>query len=742
VLKGATKTLAKIKKLLQAYAIAQPSCRFSLKALKAKNENNNWMYVPGTESEISDAAIKVVGRDVCSSCLVKDVSSKPGAQEEGEGANLSSSEYHLTAFLPKPDAGMPSAFYIKVWILTSLDFSKINKSGQFISLDGRPLSSSRGISQDIVKLFKKYLRSVANNAENSITMTDPFLCLKIGCPRGVYDVNIEPGKDDVVFQDREIIISLVERIFQECYGQLPADTKKSPTKGKTAPPSAARMDGGFDILMARKDTEIPVRQNRGSVMRESTIDGMASKSPFQSPSGRTTVHRHSNQNVDTQVQGNEESITSTNPNSRFINPWSITKMSTPLQTPGHNRGTFNRASLLPRIHRNSPESQRADSVSSNHPQSPPETPNFRNAEATSVSPISTRHTPQSPRSPVLSNRLTGSSCRRAARERDRERYGNGSLDTLFQRTNQIAMGQTPPDQPATIDEVIPTLSQLANERFSARDTHQANAAAIDAASAENTTVRSDNSEAQCSPRGETSTDAPHEGSMNSGRGYPVLEHWTASLKEGFGTNRSSGLEWAMDFERRKKEANQKRQLDLVSNQSSNQHPDSLASQGPHQNRFQAAKAALATDQPFASELKSKSRLCPDDPRAYMMIHQDEKSSENQDRGSSKSRRLHTSRMPFERIPDGCDLHNTSLSLPTNISSVSKLFELMISDDSYLNDEKQGGSFDHPDMDTHIPFWTQRLQSLIDRKYKSSSEFSCSNQLDLAIALANHLQHRQ
>lgn len=633
-------------------------------------------------------------------------------------------------------------FDVKVWILTSLDFSKINKSGQFISLDGRPLSPARGISHDIVKLFKKYLRSVANNTDNSITMTDPFLCLKIGCPRGVYDVNIEPGKDDVVFQDREIIISLVERIFQECYGQLPADTKKSPTKGKIAPPSAARMDGGFGILIARKDTEIPVRQNRRSVTREPTIDEMTSKSLFQALSGRTTVHRHPNHDVDTQAQGNEESITYTNPNSRFINPWSITKMNTPLQTSGHNRGTFNWESLSPRIHLNSSEFRRADSVSSNHPQSPPETPNFRNTEATSVSPISTRHTPQSPRSPVLSNRLTGSSCRRAARQRDRERYGNGSLDTLFQRTNQITMGQTPLDQPATIDEVVPNLSQLANERLSAGNTHQANAAAIRAASVENTTVESDNSEAQCFPLGENSTDVPHEGSMNSGRGYPVLEHWAASLKEGFGTNRSSGLEWAMDFERRKKEANQKRQLDLVSNQSSNQRPDSQASQGPHQNRFQAAKAALATDQPFASELKSKPGLSPDDPRAYLMIHQDEMSSENQDRGSSKSRRLHTSRMPFEKIPDGDDLHNISLSLPANISPVFRLFELMTSDDSYLNDEKQGGSFDHPDMDNHIPFWTQRLQSLIDRKYKSSSEFSSSNQLDLATVLANHLQHRQ
>lgn len=101
MLKGATKTLFKIKKLLQAYAIARPSCRFSLKVLKAKNENSNWMYVPGTQSEISDAASKVVGRDVCSGCSVQSVSSEPNAHEE----EMSTGGYYLTALLPRPDAG-------------------------------------------------------------------------------------------------------------------------------------------------------------------------------------------------------------------------------------------------------------------------------------------------------------------------------------------------------------------------------------------------------------------------------------------------------------------------------------------------------------------------------------------------------------------------------------------------------------------------------------------------------------
>lgn len=36
----------------------------------------------------------------------------------------------------------------------SADFSKVNNAGQFFSVDGRPLSASRGIGQEISKLYK------------------------------------------------------------------------------------------------------------------------------------------------------------------------------------------------------------------------------------------------------------------------------------------------------------------------------------------------------------------------------------------------------------------------------------------------------------------------------------------------------------------------------------------------------------------------------------------------------------
>ena len=108
VLKSATKILTKIKKLLQSYAIAQPEKRFSLKVLKAKNENNNWMYASTPGATLSDAASKIFGRELAASCILKDVTSKlssfTGNHTEGD-ENTGSDEYHLVCFLPKADSG-------------------------------------------------------------------------------------------------------------------------------------------------------------------------------------------------------------------------------------------------------------------------------------------------------------------------------------------------------------------------------------------------------------------------------------------------------------------------------------------------------------------------------------------------------------------------------------------------------------------------------------------------------------
>lgn len=105
-LKGAAKTLMKLKKLLQAYAFAQPSKRLSLKVLKAKTESNNWQYAPAADATLTDAALKIVGRDVASSCTFKEVSSPCLGDENmsGQGA------YEVAALLPKEDIGMEAHY--------------------------------------------------------------------------------------------------------------------------------------------------------------------------------------------------------------------------------------------------------------------------------------------------------------------------------------------------------------------------------------------------------------------------------------------------------------------------------------------------------------------------------------------------------------------------------------------------------------------------------------------------------
>lgn len=70
--KNSKKTLLRIRNMIQAYAMARPSNRLSLKIIKAKNDSGNWMYVPGKEATLIDAALKVAGRDIASSCITKE----------------------------------------------------------------------------------------------------------------------------------------------------------------------------------------------------------------------------------------------------------------------------------------------------------------------------------------------------------------------------------------------------------------------------------------------------------------------------------------------------------------------------------------------------------------------------------------------------------------------------------------------------------------------------------------------
>ncbi|KAI6902947.1 hypothetical protein KC318_g7207 [Hortaea werneckii] len=180
-LKNAEKVLKKTKQMLQAYAFARPHVRLSLKVLKAKNEKGNWVYAPKPNGSLEDAALKIVGSACVSQCAWFVV------EEHG---------FTVQALLPKPQA----------------ESGKISGFGPFLSVDGRPVSSSRGTLKQIQKIFRESL-----SAAGLESVKEPFIYMAIECPSASYDPNVEPAKDDVLFEEPDRLIGIVRKLFGEAY---------------------------------------------------------------------------------------------------------------------------------------------------------------------------------------------------------------------------------------------------------------------------------------------------------------------------------------------------------------------------------------------------------------------------------------------------------------------------------------------------------------------------------------------
>ncbi|KAJ5591944.1 uncharacterized protein N7459_002313 [Penicillium hispanicum] len=718
-LKGAAKNLAKIKKLLQAYAIAQPSKRLSLKVLKAKNENNNWMYAPTDDASLSDAAIKVVGREVSLCCTIKTLESQSNSIE---GEDPGRTGYKLLAFLPKADA----------------DLSKVSNMGQFVSVDGRPLSTTRGIAQDIAKLFKSYIRAVGSRNEAPRSIAEPFLCLHLNCPPGSYDVNIEPGKDDVLFEDRETVMALIDGLFCDHYGPLPNSQQRSTVKTRTTASNSTQRDGSFELLMARKHPTQPPTQPE-DFERYSQDDALASPLSQGISELPGTARPEAVAHNTTSCQPNIRSNPREGRESRFVNPWSITRINASFQTPQRNRPL---QPIRSQLVSSSTSPQRRSQDSPGDPSIPasPQSPELLSPPVSrfaSTSPVGCRRNPRA--SQDSPGRITSDvmSSRKAARERDRERYGNGALDTWFQRTTQLSLQSSTQDPTSQLNEDGAPFSRLAKEKFMSPSIPSANEAVDEV----ETHPQANESSSQDSPGSPDSVNNAgqdsHSRPMDSGRGFPVLENWAAKLREGVGQERLSGLEWALDFERRKKEAiQQHRTRSNTRATPSSSQISSTSSQAPHHSRYLAAKAALVTDRPFATDAVSTPTLSPRDPRAYLIRHQ---SDHNISTNGAKPRRLHTTRLPFEHIPEGYDLHNACLPMATDISDISRSFDITSTLDIYTRSGKENELL-QSDADTAIPFWNARLTALINEKYRNQDGAQAPDwQADISSVMKNHFE---
>lgn len=579
-------------------------------------------------------------------------------------------------------------------------------AGQFCSVDGRPLSTNRGIGQEIAKLFKSFVRAAAAREEGAKAVSDPFLCIQLSCSQGTYDVNIEPGKDDVLFENRGNIISLIDHLFSDCYGSLPEPEKGLPTKSRAVP----KDNNEFDILLASH------HRNKSDTEASSHLEQSVTVVPLlehpeepSSPSARREIDQTRN---------------GSNQRSRYANPWSITRMNASFETP--IRTTMPQHTMLRRTPASSsPEDRQSNGLQHSVRISEPVSPEV-------LSPPSTRTTSSSPDARRARHRTSLesraqetpqiNSARSAARERDKERYGNGALDTWFQRITQSSIQQSVSEATPELDVLAPPLSQLAQERFGSSNESEVTQVAT------NSYPREDQSPKQ--PQNEAPENDGHHGSMDSGRGFPVLERWAAKLHDGFNPETQSELDKALDFERRKKEALRIHRMNLFQNTQSSKH-SSAVSHSPHNSRFLKARAALSAKDPFAAEATPSQNISAQDPRTYLLKQQSDLSCTELSEGDNVHRH-YSRRLPFERIPDACKLYNIGFSVTSDIHIVKKQVRLTASCDSYTNPGLESEPFTSATVESLVPHWNDKLKALLkqlecyDNAQISETHFNISN----------------
>jgi hypothetical protein len=155
-----------------------------LRVLRTKREKSNFCYSPKTSAAtVRDAAFKIIGTEAASQC---------------SWSVLESERFKVQALLPIPGA-VPT---------------KISNVGHLLSIDQSPVSTSRGLFKHVTKRVLEMIRA-SSDALSSVK--DPFFVINIGCPLGSYDPNVEPAKDDVIFDDGEEVLKAVDELLNAVY---------------------------------------------------------------------------------------------------------------------------------------------------------------------------------------------------------------------------------------------------------------------------------------------------------------------------------------------------------------------------------------------------------------------------------------------------------------------------------------------------------------------------------------------
>jgi DNA mismatch repair protein MutL len=706
---NAVKTLAEIKLLLQAYSLARPHIRFGLKV--TKGGKGSWTFAPRPNDGIKEAVAQVLGHNLVAQCVEKSLtiaSHNPSSKGclslitlEKDQDPESESIFVAEAFLPKPDA----------------DPSKIG-CGQFISIDSRPVAHDKGTMKKIVTMYKYYIKAALT--DNCESVRSPFLRLNIKCPISSYDPNVEPAKDDVLFEDETIILDFVENLFRSFYGTrkegassaiVVHDNKAeslnsfNPWLAQTLLPkvrpspeaSIEALDGSVNDARKTGHESIPILSTKGQSDNERSGDEKGFTDP---PLAGTKGKWDFNMCEDYSEDIERDAIPKKRIDDRVsqlpamklmtsdgLNPWLIAKINA--QARGIRNETdaiFAGADLkvsydpLPTPQNSSsPMSRANDGHRRLNEQS---TPPHQTVESEGVR---------------ISNVPFSSGAPQNHKRVDRCQQYHQSLNQ--QTSIHEGLNNWPPrDDSKTYgcgNDFVSAGHALAQDIFLPNTTP-------------NPQKQGDsNKEVKSSLR------TVRNSLSSSELRQTILTEGYTSVQAGYQDclqqESDEELAWAMDYEYRKENIARRRREECRGERPEGRVviPNEHIRISPHKNRYTAAIATLESNtstQGDRAVVKERfTTTLPDgDPRSYFMRRKFSMAAQvNNASGPFKPIRAKSIRLPLESIPSQQQLHKVLLRLPTNMSSLHGIFMTLAVDDDYVGRGRQTAGLKMTDLETTL-----------------------------------------
>lgn len=702
-LKEAPKTIGRIQELVQRYSLARLSVKFTLKIVKGTK--SAWSYAPRPHGTVKDAVSLVIGREASLQCSEASLSIPeiPSLRDACEGTDapinvnladeVMTSHFRLEAFMPRYDA----------------DLSKIG-SGQYLSVDSRPVASEKGTMKKVTTIFKSYVRNglVESSPEK---IKNPFLRLNIVCPEASYDQNVEPAKDDILFENEMLVLEAAEQMFKNFYGArgvVMAQPAKNNTK--TNP-------DGFDVLLARKPRQNPsisqpifeppedtppttcpssevasniCSTNTSKVSRlvesedHELIEDLST--PRKRKWGRDMSRDYTEytdelcpRDFTNRAQNRSNLASSRQPALPDLNPCVIAKLTAPIQNSiapesCTTNGVLSSGILLKPIENAplrvalpqsvviAPSPQQHGYVESN---------NTDMAEILKSHSDFRRHIHSSPTLPVEPSDSTTQDDLPETYNRKNNPKKHGFITAANFADNSL---MSPPSTSPNVHIQSQKRSRGINKPFV-------------------TPFRTTNSSDVSAGRVQKQLPFPYQPFQVQREARQIPPTTLTRAPEAQALNPE--LQWAMDFEHRKENATRRRRDELQAMRDLFQQPPATSrdpsQSSPHKNRYNAALASLETSgqstRDLSSEVNSKgfeTSLPDGDPRGYFIRRQKSFSvSHSITSGPRKLKRAQTLRLPLESIHENTQTHRLLQTVPSDLDEISKLVVESSKQDMYV-----------------------------------------------------------